>query len=96
MVAAAKDDEKVKAEVWGHIVQEGSMAKGSAESHPIREEVGSVGLSCRNNAASGRFCSSEQVRAESILGARWHMHQGLACGKQQLKSVRICLLVRSK
>ena len=77
-VAAAKDDEEVKAEAQGHIVQEGSVAKGSAESHPIREEVGSVGLSCRNDAVSGRFRSSDQVRAKSIPGTRWHMRQGLA------------------
>ena len=95
-VAAAEDDEKVEAEVRGHIIQEGSMAKGGAESHPIREEVGSVRLSCRNDAASGRFRSSEQVRAESIPGARWHMRQGLACGKWQLKRVRIWSSVRSK
>ena len=77
-VAAPKDDEEVEAEVWCHILQEGSVAKGGTESHPIREVVGSVRLSCRNDAASGRFRSSDQVRAKSIPGARWHMHQGLA------------------
>ena len=87
MVMASEDDEEVKVEVWGHIVQEGSMAEGSAESHPICKEVGLVRLSCRNDTASGRFHSSNQVRAKSISGARWHMCQGLACGKWQLKSV---------
>ena len=42
MVMASKDDEEVKVEVWGHVVQEGSVAEGSAESHPIHEEFGSV------------------------------------------------------
>ena len=87
VVVAAEDDEKVEVEVWCHVIQEGSMAEGSAESHSICEEVGSVRLSCRNNAALGHFHSSNQVRAESIPGARWHMCQGLACGKWQLKSV---------
>ena len=39
LVMAAKDDEEVKAEGWGHVVEEGSMAKGGAESHPIREKI---------------------------------------------------------
>ena len=87
MVMASEDDEEVKAEVWSHIIQEGSMAKGSTESHPICKEIGLVQLSCRNNAALGCFHSSNQVRAKSISGARWHMCQGLACRKWQLKSV---------
>ena len=75
MVMVSKDNEKVEAEVWGHVIKEGSMADSSTESHPIREEIGSVRLSCRNNATSGRFHSSNQFRAESISGTGWHMHQ---------------------
>ena len=41
-VAVSKHNEKVKAEAWGHIVKERSMAMGSTESHPICEEIGSV------------------------------------------------------
>ena len=89
-VMAAKDDEEVKAEVWGHVIKEGSVAKGGTESHPIHEEIGSVRLSCRNDATSGRFCSSDQFRAKSILGAGWHMRQGLSCGNQELKRVSSC------
>ena len=92
---AARDDEEVEVAIWGHIIKEGSVAKGSAESHPIREEIGLVRLSCRNNATSGRFHSSDQFRAESISGARWHMHQGLSCGYQELKSVSSCSSVSS-
>ena len=79
VVEASKDDEEVKVEAWGHIIKERSMAKGSAESHPIcKQMIGLVGLCCRHNAMSGHFHCSEQFRAKSIMGARWHMHQGLS------------------
>ena len=87
MVTVSEDDEEVKAEVWGHIIEEGSVAECGTESHPIHKEIGSVQLSCRNNAALGHFHSSNQFRAKSISGARWHMCQGLSCGKWELKSV---------
>ena len=38
----SKDDEEVEAEVGGHVVKEGSMAKGGTESHPICEYIGLV------------------------------------------------------
>ena len=92
---AAKDNEEVEAEAWGHVIEEGSVAKGGTESHPICKEIGLVRLSCRNDATSGRFHSSNQFRAESISGARWHMRQGLSCGYRELKSVSSCSLVSS-
>ena len=96
MVTASEADEEVEVEVWGYVIEEGSMAECGTESHPIRKEIGLVRLSCRNNAVSGCFCSSDQFRAESISGARWHMHQGLSCGKWELKSVSSWSSVSSK
>ena len=88
MVVASEDDEKVEVEVWGHIIKERSGAECGTESHPIREEIGMIRLSGRNDTALGRFHSSDQFRAKSISGARWHMRQGLSCGKWELNSVR--------
>ena len=87
-VTASEDDEEVEAEVWGHVIKKRSVAECGAESHPIHEEIGTVQLSFRNDTALGHFHSSNQFRAKSISGARWHMHQGLSCGKQELNSVR--------
>jgi hypothetical protein len=81
--------------VRGHFIEEGPMSVGSAESHPVREQVGSVGLSRRYDAAAGRFRRSEQFRAKSISSGRWHMRQGLSCGKRWSNSVSNCSSVRS-
>ena len=78
VVAASKDNEEVKAEAWGHIIKERSMAMGGTESHPIHKQIGLVGLCCRHDATSGHFHCSKQVRGKGILGVRWHMHQGLS------------------
>ena len=75
VVAASEDNKEVKAEAWGHIIKERSMTMGGTESHPIREQIGLVGLCCRHDATSGRFHCSEQFRAKNISGVRWHMHQ---------------------
>ena len=78
MVVASEDNEEVEVEAWGHIIEERYMAMGGTESHPISEQIGSVELCCRHNATSGCFHCSEQFRAKSILGVRWHMCQGLS------------------
>ena len=77
-VAASKHNKEVEVEAWGHIIEERSMAMCGTESHPIHKQIGSVRLCCRNDAMSGHFCCSKQFRAESILGVKWHMHQGLS------------------
>ena len=79
MVAASKDSEEIEVEAWEYIVKERSMTMVGAESHPISKEIGLVRLRCRNhNATSGCFHCSEQFRAKSIMGVRWHMDQGLS------------------
>ena len=69
--------------MWGDVGEEGIVVEVGAESHPSREETGSVGLSGRHDAASGRFRRRrhEELRAECIAVGSGHMRQGLSCGK---------------
>ena len=77
-VPVSEHNEEIEVQAWGHIVKERSVAMGGTESHPIREQIGLVGLCYRNDARLGRFHCSKQFRAKSISGVRWHMHQGLS------------------
>ena len=52
--AASEHNKEVKVEAWGHIIEKRSMAMGSTKSHPICEQIGSVGLCCRNDATLGQ------------------------------------------
>jgi hypothetical protein len=74
-------------EVGGHIGEVGFVPQVGAESHPRGEETGSVGLCSRHDAASGRFRSRHEFRAESIAVGSGHMRQGLSCGNFALNKV---------
>ena len=77
-VVASEHNKEVKVEAWGHIIKERSMGMGGTESHPLCLQIGLVRLCCRNDAMLGCFHCSEQFRAKSISGVKWHMHQGLS------------------
>ena len=54
-IPAGIDDEEIEVEGGRDVVEEGSVAQVGAESHPSREEIGSVGLCGRHDAMLGRF-----------------------------------------
>ena len=74
-------------EFVGDIVKEGSVAQVGTESHPSREERGSVGLCGRHDATSGRFRRRHEFRAECIAVGSWYMRQGCSCGYLVLNRV---------
>ena len=57
--------------------------------------MGSVGLGCSHNPVLGCLHHREEVRAKSIMARKWHICQGMSCGKQSLKRVSSCKSVRS-
>jgi hypothetical protein len=86
-VSAGIDDEEIEMEFGGDVVEEGSVSQVGAESHPSREESGSVGLCCRHDATLGRFRRRHEFRAECMAVGSWHMRQGLSCGNLVLNRV---------
>ena len=54
-VLATKHDEEVELQVKEDFGQEGVMIKSVAESHPVCEYIGSVGLSSRHDTTLGCF-----------------------------------------
>ena len=95
VISESEDNEEVELENKGDISENGVVAEAVAVSHPVVEDSGSVGLSGRHDATSGRFRCSEEFRAESITVLSWDIRQGLVCGYSESNSVSKSLSVRS-
>ena len=95
MVVESEDNEEVKLEGKRDIREDGVMTEAMAVSHPVVEDSGSVGLSGRHDATSGRFRHSEEFRAKSISVLSWDICQGLVGGYSESNSVSKSLSVRS-
>ena len=81
MVVASVDDKEVNVDIMGDFEEEGVMGEGGGESHPGVEEVGSPNLGHSHDAVAGCLSCREEFRAESIVGGKGHMRQGVSCGK---------------
>ena len=80
-VAASKNDEELEVGVERDIAKVGVLLEGGGESHPGVKQMVSVSAGHSHDAVVGHVCCSKEIRAESIMGGRRYMHQGLACGK---------------
>ena len=94
-VVASEDDEELEVGVGQDIAEVGIWLEGGGENHPGVKQMVSVSLGCRHDAVAGRLHCSEEIRAKSITGRRWYMHQGSACGKRALKRVSSCMSDKS-
>ena len=92
---ASVDNEPVDVGGRGDLTEVRILGEGGGKSRPRVKEVGSPNLGSSHDAVAGRLHCREQFRAESIAGGNGHMRQGMAWGKQVLKSVSICELERS-
>ena len=94
-VAASIDDEEVDVDVWWDLDKEWMLGEGGSESHPRVEKVGMPDSDHSHDAVVGRLHYREEFRAKSIMDCKWHMCQGMSCGKQVLKRVKRCISNRS-
>ena len=93
VVAASVDDEEVNVDILGNLDEEWMLGEGGSESHPRVKEAGTPNSSHNHDAVVGHLHCREEFRAESIVGCKGYMRQGMSY--DVLKRVRSCTSERS-